>query len=597
MKFIIKLFPEITIKSQSVRLRFIKILTGNIRNVLKNYDETLAVVRHWDHIEVRAKDENQRPAIRDALTRIPGIHHILEVEDVTFTSLHDIFEQTLPLWREALEGKTFCVRVKRRGKHEFTSIEVERYVGGGLNQHIETARVKLTDPDVTVNLEIENDRLLLGKGRYEGIGGFPIGTQEDVLSLISGGFDSGVSSYMLMRRGCRVHYCFFNLGGAAHEIGVRQVAHYLWNRFGSSHRVRFVAINFEPVVGEILEKVDDGQMGVVLKRMMVRAASKVAERYGVQALVTGEALGQVSSQTLTNLRLIDNVSSYMLMRRGCRVHYCFFNLGGAAHEIGVRQVAHYLWNRFGSSHRVRFVAINFEPVVGEILEKVDDGQMGVVLKRMMVRAASKVAERYGVQALVTGEALGQVSSQTLTNLRLIDNVSDTLILRPLISHDKEHIIDLAREIGTEDFARTMPEYCGVISKSPTVKAVKAKIEAEEEHFDFSILDKVVEEASNIDIREIAQQTEETVVEVETVNGFGANDAILDIRSIDEQEDKPLKVEGVEVVSLPFYKLSTKFGDLDQSKTWLLWCERGVMSRLQALYLREQGFSNVKVYRP
>ncbi|HBW9844604.1 TPA: tRNA 4-thiouridine(8) synthase ThiI, partial [Klebsiella pneumoniae] len=383
---------------------------------------------------------------------------------------------------EALEGKTFCVRVKRRGKHEFTSIEVERYVGGGLNQHIETARVKLTDPDVTVNLEIENDRLLLVKGRYEGIGGFPIGTQEDVLSLISGGFDSGVSSYMLMRR-------------------------------------------------------------------------------------------------------------------GCRVHYCFFNLGGAAHEIGVRQVAHYLWNRFGSSHRVRFVAINFEPVVGEILEKVDDGQMGVVLKRMMVRAASKVAERYGVQALVTGEALGQVSSQTLTNLRLIDNVSDTLILRPLISHDKEHIIDLAREIGTEDFARTMPEYCGVISKSPTVKAVKAKIEAEEEHFDFSILDKVVEEASNIDIREIAQQTEETVVEVETVTGFGANDAILDIRSIDEQEDKPLKVEGVEVVSLPFYKLSTKFGDLDQSKTWLLWCERGVMSRLQALYLREQGFSNVKVYRP
>ncbi|MCS2153068.1 tRNA 4-thiouridine(8) synthase ThiI [Scandinavium goeteborgense] len=482
MKFIIKLFPEITIKSQSVRLRFIKILTGNIRNVLKQYDETLAVVRHWDHIEVRAKDEDQRLIIRDALTRIPGIHHILEVEDVPFTSLHDIFEQTLPLWRETLEGKSFCVRVKRRGKHDFTSIEAERYVGGGLNQHIETARVKLTKPDVTVNLEIDNDRLLLVKGRYEGIGGFPIGTQEDVLSLISGGFDSGVSSYMLIRR-------------------------------------------------------------------------------------------------------------------GCRVHYCFFNLGGAAHEIGVRQVAHYLWNRFGSSHRVRFVAINFEPVVGEILEKVDDGQMGVVLKRMMMRAASQVAERYGVQALVTGEALGQVSSQTLTNLRLIDNVSDTLILRPLISHDKEHIIDLAREIGTEDFARTMPEYCGVISKSPTVKAVKAKIEAEEQNFDFAILDKVVAEANNVDIREIAQQTQQEVVEVETVTEFAATDVVLDIRSIDEQDDKPLKLEGVEVGSLPFYKLSTQFGDLDQSRTYLLWCDRGVMSRLQALYLREQGFANVKVYRP
>lgn len=170
MKFIIKLFPEITIKSQSVRIRFIKMLTGNIRNVLKHYDESLAVVRHWDNIEVRAKDENQRIAIREALTRIPGIHHILEVEDVPYTDMHNIFEQALELYRDKLEGKSFCVRVKRRGKHEFSSIEVERYVGGGLNQHIESARVKLNDPDVTVNLEIENDRLLLVKGRYEGIG-------------------------------------------------------------------------------------------------------------------------------------------------------------------------------------------------------------------------------------------------------------------------------------------------------------------------------------------------------------------------------------------------------------------------------------------
>lgn len=482
MKFIIKLFPEITIKSQSVRLRFIKILTGNIRNTLRSLNEDIKVVRHWDHIEVRAKNEALREIIVDELTRIPGIHHVLAVEDRAYTDMHDIFEQTLALNRERLENKSFSVRVKRRGTHSFSSQDVERYVGGGLNQHIASARVQLKQPDETVNLEIEDDRLLLITGRFEGLGGFPIGTQEDVMSLISGGFDSGVSSYMLMRR-------------------------------------------------------------------------------------------------------------------GCRVHYCFFNLGGAAHEIGVRQVAHYLWNRFGRSHRVRFVAINFEPVVGEILENVDDGQMGVVLKRMMVRAASMIAERYGVQALVTGEALGQVSSQTLTNLRLIDNASDTLILRPLISHDKEHIINVARQIGTEDFARTMPEYCGVISKSPTVKAVKAKIEAEEQNFNFDILNRVVQEATNLDIREIAEQTEEEVVEVETVDSFSTNDVVLDIRAADEQDASPLDLSGVEVKSLPFYKLSTQFGDLDQNRTWLLYCDRGVMSKLQALYLHEQGFTNVKVYRP
>ncbi|BEH73171.1 tRNA uracil 4-sulfurtransferase ThiI [Edwardsiella tarda] len=482
MKFIIKLFPEITIKSQSVRLRFIKILTGNIRNVLKPLVEDVAVTRHWDHIEVRAKEESRRDVVRTALTRIPGIHHILEVEDHPFTDMHDIFEQTLAMYREQLEEKTFCVRVKRRGKHEFTSIEVERYVGGGLNQNIPSARVRLTHPEVTVNLEIEDDRLLLVRGRFEGQGGYPIGTQEDVLSLISGGFDSGVSSYMLMRR-------------------------------------------------------------------------------------------------------------------GCRVHYCFFNLGGSAHEIGVKQVAHYLWNRFGSSHRVRFVAIDFAPVVGEILEKVDDGQMGVVLKRMMVRAASRVAERYGIQALVTGEALGQVSSQTLTNLRLIDGVSDTLVLRPLIAHDKEHIIRLAREIGTEDFAKTMPEFCGVISKSPTVKAVKAKIEAEEEHFDFAILDRVVDEAQTMDIRDIARQSEADVVEVETIESLAEGDVVLDIRAPDEQERKPLQLAGSEVICLPFYKLANAFADLDQGRRYVLYCERGVMSRLQALYLQEQGYHNVRVYRP
>lgn len=487
MKFIIKLFPEIMIKSESVRLRFIKILTGNIRTVLKRQDETLAVVRRWDHIEVRSKDNSAENYVRllEGLMETPGIHHVLEVEESEYTDLHDIFEKTLAANRALLEGKTFSVRAKRRGKQSFNSLEVERYVGGGLNQHIETASVNLSQPDVVVRLEIDDNLLRLVKARYEGIGGYPIGTQEDVLSLVSGGFDSGVSSYMLMRR-------------------------------------------------------------------------------------------------------------------GCRVHYCFFNLGGSAHEIGVKQVSHYLWNRFGSSHKVRFCAINFEPVVGEILEKVEDGQMGVILKRMMMRAASKVAERFGIQALVTGEALGQVSSQTLTNLRLIDNVTDTLILRPLISHDKEHIIKLARQIGTEDFAKTMPEFCGVISKSPTVKAVKTKIEEEEGKFDFAILDNVVENAKYMDIRDIAVQAKEQVPEVETVDAFSAGEVILDIRSPEEEEESPLKAEGVlagvELQKMPFYKLSSQFDTLDQSKIYLLFCDRGVMSKLQALYLREKGFMNVKVYR-
>ncbi len=481
MKFIIKLFPEIMIKSDSVRKRFIKILTSNIRNVLLRETENVAVIRNWDFIEVRAKVAEEVPMVLDLLQRTPGIHHILEVEEYPFETMHDIFEQTLAQVRPQLEGKTFCVRVRRKGKHEFRSLDVERYVGGGLNQHIESARVKLTQPDVTIRIDIEHDKMLLVKARHEGLGGYPIGTQEDVLSLISGGFDSGVSSYMLIRR-------------------------------------------------------------------------------------------------------------------GSRVHYCFFNLGGAAHEIGVKQMAYHIWSRYSTSHKVRFVAINFENVVGEILEKVDNGQMGVVLKRMMVRAASKVAQRFDIQAIVTGEALGQVSSQTLTNLRLIDKAADALVLRPLITHDKEQIIAMAKTIGTDDIAKSMPEFCGVISKNPTVKAIESRILEEEGHFNFDVLEEAVQQAKYLDIREIAQQTEQEVTSVETTSELGENDVILDIRSPEETEESPFTLEGVTVKVLPFYKLSSQFGSLDQSKQYLLYCQRGVMSKLQALYLKENGFSNVKVFR-
>ncbi|UXI00669.1 tRNA uracil 4-sulfurtransferase ThiI [Photobacterium sp. TY1-4] len=482
MKFIVKPHPEIFVKSESVRKRFTRILECNIRIILQRLSDSVAVHNRRSYIEVTSKDDSIRDQVLAVLTQTPGIHHSLEVKQTEFKDMHDIYEQTLAHVASQLEDKTFCVRVKRTGKHDFTSIDLERYVGGGLNQAVASASVKLKNPDITVNIEVENEKLNQILARHKGLGGFPLGTQEDVLSLISGGFDSGVSSYLHIKR-------------------------------------------------------------------------------------------------------------------GSKVHYCFFNLGGPAHEIGVKQVSHFLWKKYGSSAKVKFIAIDFEPVVAEILEKVDDGQMGVILKRMFMRAAGQVAERFGIQALVTGEALGQVSSQTLTNLRHIDNVTDTLILRPLINWDKEDIINVAREIGTEDFAKTMPEFCGVISKSPTVKAVKEKLEAEEAKFDFAVLERVVTEARVIDIRNIEKESQEQAPEIELVDQIETDAIVLDIRSPDEEDENPLELENVEVRHLPFYKLATQFGDLPQDKTYLLYCDRGVMSRLQALYLKENGFENVKVYRP
>ncbi|EIF3197738.1 tRNA 4-thiouridine(8) synthase ThiI, partial [Vibrio vulnificus] len=284
MKFIVKPHPEIFVKSESVRKRFTKILESNIRIIIQNRTESVAVFNRRDHIEVSANSHQYYQQVLEILTTTPGIQQVLEVKQSGFKDLHDIYEQVLELSRERIENKTFVVRAKRRGKHDFTSIELERYVGGGLNQSVESASVKLHNPDITIKIEVVDDKLNQILAHHKGLGGFPLGTQEDLLSLISGGFDSGVSSYLHIKRGSKVHYCFFNLGGPAHEIGVKQVAHFLWNKYGSSAKVRFISVDFEPVVAEILEKVEDGQMGVVLKRMFMRAAGMVAEKFDIQAL-------------------------------------------------------------------------------------------------------------------------------------------------------------------------------------------------------------------------------------------------------------------------------------------------------------------------
>lgn len=479
--FLIKLFAEIIIKSHSVRLSMIKTLNNNIRNVLKHFGVDCKIQSKWDKLMVKCDDSLELPKLIEILQSIPGIHSLLEVKCSTFTDLEDIFQQTKALYDGKLVNKTFCVRVKRKGNHEFTSIDVEKYVGGGLNQQLSSNGVKLTNPDLQINIEIDQNQLYLVKAQHMGLGGYPLSTQEDVLSLISGGFDSGVSSFKFIKRGCKVHYCFFNMGGRDHEIGVKQEAYYLWNKYGSSHRVKFYSVPFEPVIAEILEHMD--------KHLM-----------------------------------------------------------------------------------------------------------GVILKRMMMRVASRLAQKHHINALVTGESVGQVSSQTITNLSVIDEVTDTMILRPLIVTDKQDIIDECRVIGTNEIAESMPEYCGVISQKPTIKAKLSDILEEEKNFNFEVLEEAINNTICTDIKDIAKETAHSLTEVSTVTSIAPNEVIIDIRVQDEIDLAPLALDNVEFINIPFYKISTSFGDLDQTKTYLLYCKNGVMSKIQALYLKEQGYTNIKIFR-
>ena len=483
MKLIVKVFPEITIKSPPVRKHFIRQLGKNIRSVLRDLDPALKVGGVWDNLEVETRLTDTK-VLREMIERLcctPGIVHFLEVNEYPLGDLDDITAKCKAHYADLLPGKMFAVRCKRGGKHSFSSMDVERYVGSQLRQQCGAAGITLKNPELLVRMEIRDQRLFVIHHQHNGIGGYPLGALEQSLVLMSGGFDS-------------------------------------------------------------------------------------------------------------------TVAAYQMMRRGLLTHFCFFNLGGRAHELGVMEVAHYLWKKYGSSHRVLFISVPFEEVVSELLGKVDNSHMGVVLKRMMLRAATQIAERLQIDALVTGEAISQVSSQTLPNLSVIDAATDMLVLRPLIASHKQDIIDTAEQIGTAEFAKHMPEYCGVISVNPTTKAKRPRVEYEEQQFDMAVLERALQRSRQVSIDHVMDELGQDV-QVEEVREALPGQIVLDIRHPDAVEDEPLELAGVEVQALPFYAINSRFKALDATRQYLLYCDKGVMSRLHAHHLLSEGHANVRVYRP
>jgi thiamine biosynthesis protein ThiI len=212
----------------------------------------------------------------------------------------------------------------------------------------------------------------------------------------------------------------------------------------------------------------------------------------------------------------------------------------------------------------------------------------------MYRAAELVADSVNLETFVTGESIAQVSSQTLTNLAVIDKVTDKLVLRPLVVMDKPEIISLARKIGTETFAATMPEYCGVISVKPTTEAKMARVLAEETKFDLAVLEKAVEDASHQFIGNLVKEENDSL-EVACITLPSPSDIIVDIRHPNEVEDAPLILNHNDIINMPFYELETRKGEFKEDQSYLFYCQKGTMSKIHAHHLNKQGMDNIKVY--
>ncbi|OCL85423.1 tRNA uracil 4-sulfurtransferase ThiI [Arcobacter porcinus] len=476
-KFIIKFFTEIMIKGDRAKKQMINQLFVNLTKISDDISKQIVLKKFFDKIELVCPLEFV-DILREKLLCTSGIEQVLEAIQIdNMHTLDDIKVEVNKYMGHLIKDKTFVVRAKRVGTQDFKSTNIEQTVGGYILANNPSNGVDLRNADITINLELEHSKLNIITKKYYGMGGFPLGTQGEILSLMSGGFDSTVASYLSMKRGLKTHFIFFNLGGTAHEIGVKQVA---W----------------------------------------------------------------------------------------------------------------YLWNKFSSSHKLNFITISFENVVEQIFKDVSPSYMGVMLKRLMIQAAQKVASELKIDAIITGESVAQVSSQTLRNLRLIDDASETLILRPLAFMSKPEIIDIATKIGTKKFAEAMPEYCGVISQNPVTAGSFDRVEKEARAFDYTVLDEAVKNMKLKSIDEVLDDVCE-VGTLEVVNNLLKNDIVIDIR----QSDDIIKLD-CEVLKIPFYSLKKEFKKLDKEKTYLLYCDKGVLSQLHGQYLKDEaGYTNIKVYRP
>jgi len=287
-KIIIK-YGELWLKSEPVRRRFIKQLAENIRRMLKSEKVKfrLEVLRDMLILETKSK------RAEEVLRRVFGISWFTRARE-TKSDFGSIEKEILEIGKEIKRNETFAIRASRSDKFlEFTSMQIEKEMGKKIKR-----KVDLSNPDFTIFVEVKKTKAYVYSGKIKGLGGMPVGVSGRVLSLISGGIDSPVAGWMLMKRGCSVDFVHFYYDKKG--IGkVRKLVGKL--REYSPVDLSLYAIPFREVLERISDNCERRLTCVLCKRFMYKSSEMLAQRLGAKALVTGENLAQVASQTLDNI--------------------------------------------------------------------------------------------------------------------------------------------------------------------------------------------------------------------------------------------------------------------------------------------------------
>jgi tRNA uracil 4-sulfurtransferase len=310
MRSIVVHYQEIALKGKN-RPWFMGRLVRNLRRAVSDLDVT-TVRALMGRIELVLGPSASREAVGERIRHTFGVANFsyagraaLDLDTIAAAILGDLGERTCG---------SFRVSVRRADKrYPLTSPQVEREVGGRI-KNARGWRVDLEHPELTIHVELLTDQAFYFFGKERGAGGLPTGTAGRVACLLSGGIDSPVAAHRMMKRGCAVtfvHFHSYPILSRASQEKARELARMLtqWQQHS-----RLYLVSFGDIQQQVVLSVPGPMRVVIYRRLMMRIAERIARTRHAQALVTGEVVGQVASQTLENLAVIGSVATLPVFR-------------------------------------------------------------------------------------------------------------------------------------------------------------------------------------------------------------------------------------------------------------------------------------------
>ena len=289
---------------------FINTLYNNVKNKLKNYDVKINKDRARMTI---AFNDNDLDDIKSIIDKIFGIHtyHIAYV----CNSNDDDIKNTLLNIIKDIDFNTFKIETKRSDKNfPIHSQDFNRVLGGLILKNTNNVRVDVHNPNLWIKVEIREKNTYIYFNSYNGCGGYPAGTQQEGMLMLSGGIDSPVAGYLAMKRGVKVNAVYFE--AIPHtSLDAREKVINLCKKLSCyTDSINLHIVNFTPIQEEIYKHCRDEYVITIMRRMMYRIMDKICKKYGAYVIINGESIGQVASQTLTSMSVINEVTNIPVIR-------------------------------------------------------------------------------------------------------------------------------------------------------------------------------------------------------------------------------------------------------------------------------------------